>query len=386
MLLFSNAFTVFRLAGFDVRVDPSWLLIVTLIVWSLSQGYFPLSVPDQTGETYLLLAIFGALGFFGSLVLHELAHSLVARRLGVKIKGITLFVFGGVAELESEPKTAGAEFWIAIVGPVTSFALAFGFWLAGALAQLLLTSNVVPALFSYLAFVNLLLAVFNMFPAFPMDGGRVYRALLWNKSGDLLDATRRASHLGTMIAYGLIGLGILSLMSGQGIGALWLIFIGFFVLASAKAAYQQTRITAGLKGKTVRDLMTPTPRCVRPDQTLEELVDETMLPYRTSFVPVLRRDKLLGYVDGEIIQQTDRDTWASTLVGDVLVPVDQSNAVAPDLALGDFLARITKEKRRKYLVVRDGALLGVITLADLIDYIGLLNALGPDATQGDPHA
>ncbi|MCX8225406.1 MAG: site-2 protease family protein, partial [Sulfitobacter sp.] len=184
--MFSNAVKLLSLNGFDIKIDPSWIIIASLVTWSLSQKYFPSVLADASSATYWAMGLLGMLGFFGSLLLHELGHSIVARYLGVPIKSITLFIFGGMAELGKEPSSARDEFWIALAGPVTSLALALGFWTIAQGTWLTSGSEPLFEVASYLALVNLVLALFNMLPAFPMDGGRVLRAYLWHRHGDVL--------------------------------------------------------------------------------------------------------------------------------------------------------------------------------------------------------
>jgi Zn-dependent protease/predicted transcriptional regulator len=375
--MFSNSVKLFSLLGFDVKLDPSWFLIATLIVWSLSTGYFPQSIEGETQVTYLLLAIVAMIGFFASLVLHELAHSVVARRYNVEIKGITLFVFGGVAELGSEPKTAGTEFWIAVAGPAMSFALSWVFWSASLLASALGSPESASVVLSYLAIINLILAVFNLLPAFPLDGGRVYRAVLWNKTGDFFEATQRASDLGSKIAYALIALGLFLVFSGYGLGGLWQVFIGLFLLSAAKGTYHQMLVTSALSGKTVSEMMSKPLYTVTPDKSLSELVNLTMLRHRMSFVPVVEGKQLLGYIDGEVLGRIDRENWSNTQVGDVFVALSDENSVAGTVSAHELFTRMSKQGRRKFLVATGDQLLGVITLSDLMEYLAVLQQVGP---------
>ncbi|MFY0691080.1 MAG: site-2 protease family protein [Paracoccaceae bacterium] len=378
--MFSRSVKILTVLGFDIKVDPSWLLIAALIVWSLSSGYFPVVMPGATGEIYLGMAVFAMLGFFVSLVLHELAHSVVARRYGVEIKGITLFVFGGIAELGSEPKTAASEFWIAVAGPAMSFSLAALFWLTSGIAGALSASPLLSVVLGYLGLLNFILAVFNMLPAFPLDGGRVYRAYLWHRSGNMLEATRRASELGTTFAYILMAIGVFSLFGGRQMGGLWQIFIGLFLLMAAKTTYQQQLIKVSLADKTVASMMTPDPIVASPDLTLEALANQIMLPRRTGFVPVVEDGVLLGCVDSAVLASIDRENWTTTRVGDVFVRADSSNSVSMSLPAEEIMKKMTEEDRRKFLVLggRDGRqLVGVITLSDLLGYLQVLNALNP---------
>lgn len=213
--MWGRTLRIVRLAGFDIKVDASWLLIAGLIVWSLATGYFAQTTPALSADWRLLLATLAMLGLFASLIFHELAHALVARQFGVGTTGITLFLFGGVAELESEPKTPASEFKIAVVGPLASLFLALSFWVATHVTQELFGWTVAAAVFSYLAVVNLALALFNMVPAFPLDGGRVFRALLWSRARDLMQATRQAVMVSSAFSWLLIALGLMGLFAGQ---------------------------------------------------------------------------------------------------------------------------------------------------------------------------
>ena len=369
--MFSNSVKIFSLSGFDIKVDPSWLIIASLITWSLSQKYFPDVVPDATLVTYLMMALIGMLGLFGSLLLHELAHSVVARRLGIEIKSITLFIFGGLAELGAEPKNARDEFWIAVAGPALSLGLAFCFWVFAQTALLASGADTFVAVLSYLALINLVLALFNLVPAFPLDGGRMLRAYLWHRSGDALQATRTAAHSGTVFAYFLMALGVLALFQGAFVSGLWYLLIGGFVLVAARSTYTSKLAQTVLADKVVGDLMTLSPVTAAPEMTLAEFVNQVMLRHSVSFVPVVDGDVLLGHIDQVVLSRIDRENWGNARVGDVFVGLDNAAIVAPDMAVSDLLDQISQTGQRKFMVVRDHQLFGIVTLADLTRYLGL---------------
>ncbi|WP_299417775.1 site-2 protease family protein [uncultured Sulfitobacter sp.] len=363
--MFANSVKVLTINQFDIKVDPSWLIIAALVTWSLSQNFFPDALPGLSSEAYLAMAVIAMLGLFTSLLLHELAHSVVARHLGVPIKSITLFLFGGVAELEAEPKSGLAELWIAIAGPLMSLVLALGFWgLAGA-GTLIAIAPAIPSVLSYLALINLVLALFNMVPAFPLDGGRVLRAYLWHRSGDVLAATRTAARSGTFFAYFLMALGVTALFGGAVIAGLWQVMIGGFVLMAARASYTAQLSKTVFEGQTVRSLMTPDPITVGPDITLATFVNQIMLRYSVSFVPVTEEHVLLGHMDQSLLSGIDRENWASTRVGDVFVGLHDAVMVSPDTLVPDLMDRIRQTGHRKFMVVSDHHLEGVITLSDL---------------------
>lgn len=371
--MFGQSIKLFDLLGFPIRIDASWFLIAGLIVWSLTTGYFPQTLPGLAPMGHLALGVVAMLGLFASLILHELAHSLVARRYGLGIGGITLFLFGGVAELNDEPKSAASEFWIAIAGPAMSGALAL---LAGLIAAALPDTGVLAVLVGYLAAVNLMLALFNLLPAFPLDGGRVLRAWLWHRSGDLLAATAKASGTGVVLAFGLMGLGLLSAISGGGIGGVWLVMIGFFVLTASRGAYQQLLVKDGLRGRHVADLMTTNPHMAHPGMRLDALVDQVMLAHAISFVPVIAEGQLVGQIDTRMVQATPRVEWGQRDVASVMAPVDPDCVISPQMTAQDALARLIAGPGRKLIVVDRGVVCGVLSLRDLLGHIAVMQALG----------
>lgn len=367
--MFSNAIKLVTVSGFDIKVDPGWALIAALVTWTLSQQYFPATLPDQTSQMYVVMAVVAMLSFFASLLLHELAHSVVARRFGVQIKGITLFLFGGVAELAEEPKSATAEFWIALAGPAMSLSLSAVFWLLARLSGQILTAPAVTETLSYLAAVNLVIALFNLVPAFPLDGGRVLRAYLWHRHGDILRATKAAARSGTIFAYGLMFLGVLVLFQGLLITGLWYIMIGFFVLGAARGAYHSQIMDNAFAGKTVGNLMVQNPVVVSPELTLSDFVNTVVMSKRVSFAPVVEDGILLGQIDKDVLSVIDHDNWSNTRVGDVFAGLDVATTISPDMPISGLLAQIAQTGTRKFLVVKDHTLLGVITLANLIGYM-----------------
>ncbi|WP_284261850.1 site-2 protease family protein [Roseicyclus amphidinii] len=371
--MFGHSVKLFDLFGFEIKVDASWLLIAALIVWSLASGYLPQVLPGLGPGAYLALAIAAMLGLFGSLILHELAHSLVARRYGLGIGGITLFLFGGVAELLDEPKSAGSEFWIAIAGPVMSFVLAALFGLA---AMATGAEGIVGTILAYLASINLVLAVFNLLPAFPLDGGRVLRAWLWHRSGDMLGATRKASGAGTVLALGLMGLGLFSALSGGGIGGVWLVLIGFFVLNASRGTYQRLLMQDGLRGRRVAELMTPDPWTATPEMTLAELADRVMLAHAVSFAPVVDAGNVIGQIDAARMREVAREDWATTRVAETMAPLTDADLIAPRMTAEEALQRLSDGPQRKLIVAEGRRLRGILSLRDLMGHIAVVQALG----------
>ena len=373
--MFSNALKLFTISGFEIKVDASWLLIATLITWGLAKQYYPYSFPGQSTDIYLIMSIITMLCFFASLLLHEIAHSVVARRFGIPIKSITLFLFGGVAELQSEPQSARAEFWVALAGPVMSLTLSLGFWALAGVLSLLQANQALVEILSYLCVINLVLALFNLVPAFPLDGGRILRAYLWHRQKDLLGATEIAAKSGEIVAYVLMALGVLSLVQGGIISGVWYMMIGSFVLTAARSSYQTQLAQSVFAHKTVGDLMTRNPVVTAPNITLGEFVNKIVLVNRTSFVPVVERGVLLGHMDQSILAGTGRENWTSTQVGDVFAGLDATTIISPDLPVKDLMVLIGQTGRRKFLVTQDTRLVGVITLSDLTGYLRFAETL-----------
>ena len=374
--MFNNAVDLFKIFGFKVRIDPSWLLVAALIIWSLSNAYFPDVLPGLTPYEYVALGTVSMLGLFASLILHELSHSLVARVFGLKIGSITLFIFGGVAELESEPKSPKSEFWIAIAGPLMSFALA-GFSYAIAIFLMSIeVSKPLVAIFQYLAFINLVLASFNLIPAFPLDGGRIFRAALWYFRNDIFSATKVASAFGSAFGFLLIVTGVFSIFSTNMVGGLWQILIGFFVLNASRNSYQQLLIASALKDRTVGSIMTSPVFTARPEDTVRSVINKIILKRNLSFVPVAEGDHLLGFVSTSVLKDIEPENWDQTKLADVYVASSNKNTVSPDLPLEKIFKKMIKEDQRKLLVVENGSLVGVIALADLMTFLSIQSGLG----------
>tara|TARA_R110002020_G_scaffold19062_4_gene66295 strand:+ start:11531 stop:12676 length:1146 start_codon:yes stop_codon:yes gene_type:complete len=374
--MFKNAVQLFEIFGFKLKVDPSWLLIAALIVWSLSTAYFPEALPGRSARLYTTLGIVAMLGMFASLILHELAHSLVARAYGLKVGGITLFIFGGVAELEEEPHDPKSEFQIAIAGPLMSLLLAAVFYGVGALTAGGPELSLAGAVFGYLALINLVLAVFNLIPAFPLDGGRVLRAAVWGWTRDLIKATRISSRIGAAFGVFLMLTGALAVFSGQGVGGFWQILIGFFIVNASNGSYQSLLVKTALRGKTAQRLMSERVYTIGPDAPVARLVDEVMLRHGVSFVPVVAGDELLGYADTAGVRSLDRQDWAARPVSDIMVRSDAGNTVAPQTPLDEVFKCLTATPRRKLLVAEGTRLAGVISLSDLMHHLALEQEIG----------
>lgn len=369
--MWGNALNIARIRGFDIKVDASWLLIATLIVWSLATAYFPTELPGFNTATLVASAVVAMLGLFASLILHELAHAEVAGHFGLHISGISLFLFGGVAEMQSEPSSGKSEFWTAIAGPIASACLALAFWFCAQIADVISAPEPARLVLHYLAWINMMLAAFNLIPAFPMDGGRILRAWLWARSGNMLEATKRATAVSAVFAYAFMGLGLFATFTGSVAAGLWPILIGLFLLATSRAALAQLETKTALDGRTVVELMTRHPWTVHPGQTLSDLVNRIFLEHGISFVPIVENGMLLGYVDLQIVRKIDREHWTTTSVEDVMENIDAGNTVSSRLACLDLMSLMMKTGQRKFIVADDNKLVGVITLSDILAYLSV---------------
>jgi Zn-dependent protease/predicted transcriptional regulator len=373
--MFSHRIPIFRLLGFTVWIDWSWLLLAILIVWTLAVGYFPRLAPHLGEATYWWMGIMGLCGLAFSIIAHEFAHSLVARRYNMPIRGITLFVFGGVAEMEEEPISAGGEFWMALVGPLTSLVLAVIFYhIAGGMAAAGDGSAQSPAtvVMTYLAFINGLLAVFNLIPAFPLDGGRMLRSALWGWKGDILWATRIAGAIGSAFGFGLIVLGLLSAITGNFVTGIWWFLLGMFLRTAARASVEQRVMRSTLSGVAVSRVMRRDPLSVSPDLSIERLVQDYFYVHFLKWFPVAAQDgRLVGCVDIRDVKKVDRGEWSSRTVRDVMEPWSDDNSIDETSDAALVLQQMQQTGKSRFLVVENGKLRGVVALRDLINFLSV---------------
>ena len=362
---------LFKLLGFTVSLDVSWGIILFLVVWSLAKGFFPSYFPGLSVQTYWIMGVVGAIGLFISIIIHEFSHSLVARKYGMKIKGITLFIFGGVAEMQDEPSTPKSEFLMAIAGPIASFTLSILFSGLAQVAETMKFSVPMIALLSYLSMINLLVAVFNMIPAFPTDGGRVLRSLLWWIKGDIHWATQIASRISLLFAVVIIFTGFMHMIGGNAIGGLWWILIGSFLFFAANASYQRLVIKESFEGKTVRHFMNSSPVTVPSHITLQEFVDTYLYRYHYKMFPVVQNSKISGVITVQMLKLHTHEEWQHLLVGQVMQPQNPSNSIASNTPIDDALNKMNESGYTRLLVVEHSKIVGIITLKDLLEYIAL---------------
>ena len=372
-----GGFPLFRIAGIQVRVDPSWFLIFLLIWWSLSAGYFPRTQPEASAAHSWAAGLLAALLFFLSLLLHELSHSLVARRAGHEVRSITLFLFGGAAEMTSEPEDPATELRIAVVGPLASFALAFFFWLAGRLLPAG-TPELLLGVVRYLAWVNLALGSFNLLPGFPLDGGRILRALLWWRTGSLRRASRVATQAGKGLGLGLALLGGIQIFSGALVGGIWLVLVGLFARGLAESSYQSLMLRQLLGQVSVEDVMVREPVTVPPDLTLDRLIDDYILGRGFRGFPVVDAGRAIGLISIDQLRRVPPEARAQQRVRDHLEAVDAERSVTPELPLLEALGKMGRLGAQRLLVLRPGSseLVGLLTQSGLVRFVELRQALG----------
>jgi Zn-dependent protease len=362
-----------KIFGIEIKIDSSWLIIFFLVTWILAATYFPKEYPGWTHSLYWLIGIATSLLFFASVLVHELAHSLVAIKQGEKVRSITLFLLGGVAQITEEPEKPMREFFMALVGPVSSLALAIIFYVLSLISRG--ASKPIAASASYLAFINAMLAAFNLLPGFPMDGGRVLRSIIWKITGNLRKATRIASRMGQGFAFCLIFLGILQILRGN-FGGLWFILIGWFLHNAAVTGYEQVMVEAVLKGVRAEDLMTKDFETVRFDLSVQSLIDDYILKKRERVFLVADDGELKGIVCLEDVKRLARESWAKTRVGDIMTAKEKLEVVSPDADGRQILSRITSKDIHQVPVMVEGKVAGIICRTDILRFIQLRSELG----------
>ena len=354
--------------GIPLEVDASWLFVFFLVAASLTTSYFPAELPDLGAVAYVTLGLLTAMAFFGSLILHELAHSLVARAGGLHVSRVTLFVFGGVSQIDDEPHSPGHEFVMALAGPVMSVALAGAFWGASSIALGAGAPDVLRVPLTYLAVINASLAVFNMLPGFPLDGGRVVRAVLWGITKDALKATRWASRSGQAIGTVLIAIAVFGVLGGT-FDLVWLAVMGWFLSSMAAGAYRQQELRATLARVPLSRIMSVEPTLVAADTTLEEMARSYFLTGRHTRYPVLRDGHVIGMVDIERASEVPRERWPVTTVEEVASRDLEDIVATPETLVDDVLHRLEPGGPGAILVVEDRRLAGIVTRADVIRFI-----------------
>jgi Zn-dependent protease/CBS domain-containing protein len=367
-----NSFKLGRIADIAIGIHYTWLFAFGLVAWSLAGGFFPANYPGWDPATYWLLGIGCALALFGSVLVHELSHSLVARARGQAVRGITLFIFGGISNLETESEEPRDEFIISIVGPLTSFVLAALFWLA--LKALSPGNSPLGAALAYLALINLLLGGFNLVPGFPLDGGRVLRSIVWAVSGSLRRATDIASFVGQGVGWLLILWGVSRIFGGDFLGGLWIAFIGWFLNNAAEATRQQQALNENLRGISAARLMNPHPPVASPEMAVQEFVFDRVLRQGERAVLVADGRRLLGIVSITDAKRLPQEAWAGMPVREIMTQVPLKT-VSADADLNAALKLLVDGTLNQLPVVDDGQVVGLLSRSDILRFLQLRDEL-----------
>jgi Zn-dependent protease/CBS domain-containing protein len=365
--MFGTSWRVARIAGIEVRIDSSWAVIALLITYSM---YLRLAIlyPELSGGGAVTLAILSAVLFFGSVLVHELAHALVSQARGIRVQDITLFLFGGATRARVESRGPGDEFLIALVGPLTSGLLAGLFGIVAGLGRDLL-SRPLAGTFGYLAWTNLLLAAFNLVPGFPLDGGRLLRSAIWKTTGSLGRATRIASVAGQGVGWLLVAAGVASLLAGDLAGGIWFAFIGWFLVQAARSSYQDLQLRQLLRGVEAEEVMAADLRRIPPELSLQDAVDDYFMRYDHSGFPVEEQGRTIGLLTLRGIRRVPREQWPTRRVREAMVPLGDQVVVAPDARMDGVLGKLQDGEAGRVLVVQDGEVVGIITPSDLTRWL-----------------
>ncbi len=366
----TGSFRLGRIAGIEIGVHYTWLFAVMLVAWSLAQGYFP---KEWEAATRWITGGIAALLLFLCVLVHEMAHSLVARARGLGVRSITLFIFGGVSNIEGEPGRPKVEFAMAIVGPLASLVLAGIFWELKQVAG----PNGTPlaVTLGYLAIINALLAAFNLLPAFPLDGGRVLRSIIWGATGSLPKATNMAATVGQAFGWGFIGLGLIQLLSGNVVNGLWTAFIGWFLNSAAEASRRGATLTEHLTGVRVGDVMNPTPQCIDRRASVDDLVREHFIRQGHRAVLVCREDQLAGIVTLTDVKRLAQEKWHQTSAEEIMTRPPLHTLMKDD-DLNVALKLLAQHSLNQVPVLDGGRLVGLLSRADIIRYLQLSQELG----------
>jgi Zn-dependent protease len=372
--MLSGGIPIGRMFGISVRLHYSWFFIFALITWALASGYFPEVFPDWSLATYWLMGLATSLLFFLSLLLHEMAHSLVAQASGITINSITLFIFGGVSQMTREPDRPSVEFRVAVAGPATSLALGAIFW--GIWWGARGFSEPLEALAFWLGWINIVLAGFNLIPGFPLDGGRVLRSILWWRKRNLKDATRVASTVGRVIGYLFIFGGVWLIFGGYWFNGLWLAFVGWFLQSTAAGSYRQVAAQDILQGHTASEVMTRECFPIGPDISIDQLIHDHILDSGRRCFPVVENGGFLGLISVQDVKDVPRDQRSIRTVRDAMTPLDRVRRVGPNDDLSDVLQLLTAEGVNQVPVVDNGSIIGMVGRDALLSFIQVRGELG----------
>jgi Zn-dependent protease/CBS domain-containing protein len=373
--------TLGKIMGIPVRIHYTLWLVFLLISWSLATGYMPLEYPKLPVLIYWAIGIASAIILFASVLIHELMHSYIAKKKGLPIARITLFFFGGVSEMSEEPEDAALEVRMAAAGPLTSFLIGGvlgALWYATYLAQLPIA---VSATLRYGALINVLLGGFNLLPAFPLDGGRVLRGSLWNRSKNLIGATRTATRVSEALSLLMMVGGFVAMIFGYFFDGIWMVFLGWFIRSGAETSLRQTLMSEALSGVTVEDIMTKDVLTVSPDITVQHLISDYFLVHRHGGYPVVRDGEILGIITLQCVRSVPLEKREMTTVGEAMIPCEQVVMVKPTVSALDAMNTMARKNVGRVIVSDAGRLLGIVTRGDLMRTIRARTEFAPSVSE-----
>jgi len=360
-----------RIFGIRVGFNWSWFLVFGLIVWSLAAGVFPSQEPGHSHATYIAMGATASILFFTSLLLHEFGHAIRAKREGMVVEDVTLWLFGGVARFSGEFPNAAAEFRIAIAGPLVTLVIGSACLAATVIPGLPAT---VDGVASWLGYINFLLLGFNLLPALPLDGGRVLRSALWQRRGDFASATRTAASVSRMLAFGLVGGGFVVFLAGGGIGALWLAFIGWFLMQAAGSELRFMLVHEALAGLRVRDLMQPNPVVVHPGRTIAEFMAEVAGAAWFASYPVVAGGEAIGVLPFRNVLAVPSTEWGVRLVRECMIPATEMLVFAESDAAVDAFERLAANPLQRGIVLEHDGAVGLLSITDIARTLGRFSA------------
>lgn len=394
----TSGFKIGRIFGINIKIDWSWLVIFLLVTWNLGVAMAAIN-PEWGSAVHWLVAVAASLLFFASVLAHELAHSIIAKSRGLPVRSIRLHLFGGVSNIEREPDSPGGEFVMAIMGPVTSLLIGGALLLLVAFAvddittattamNMLGQLGPIWTMVAWLGSVNIVLAIFNMIPGFPLDGGRVLRSIIWGITGNLRVATRWATWTGRAVAWLMIAAGIGMAFGvqipflGEGlVGGLWLAFIGWFLHNAAVQSYQQLIIREALDDVSIADLMRRSPPTVSADLTVAELVHDYVMQTDEEGFAVVEDGDLVGFVSVEDVREIEQNVWSRTYVQEIMTPASELSTLRPDDDASRALEKLSDQNVHEVPVLRNGQLEGLVRRSDIIRWLRMQS---DDATLGRP--
>jgi len=362
---------LFSLFGFEVKLDWSWFFLVVLIAWTLATGYFPINFPGLSANTYWIMAIIGAVGLFFSIILHELCHSLVGQYYGISFSGITLFIFGGIANMQDAPSNPKTEFLMSLAGPLFSIVLGFTLNFVFQIGAEMKWPVEINGVIRYLGTINIMLGIFNLLPGFPLDGGRILRSILWWWKSDLKWASLIACNAGVGLAFAMICLGIIMFIQGAFIFGIWMLLLGFFLQNISKISYQDLILREYFQGEPIKKYVKVNPITIQKDTNLQNVIDNYFYKYYYKIYPVLEGEKLIGSISFNEIKQIPKTKWSAVKVSKIMKPCSEDTLIDIETDVISALKRMQYQHNTRLMVTDHGKLYGIITLKDLMDVISI---------------